>query len=212
MNITYEQPAPQKTIYGLPESQYLKIQEVFDLQALYEFSDEQCNLIYYISEEDHIPLKRAFAITADYIEWEGDFYVIGDDLKKARIASGLTTEFIYVYEHVTKNIRDAIVLIKKAHAYGYDISTISAELLKYYLMNTSFSFSEFLRLAEIYGMNIKRDNSDDNCKPFEVGYDYEPESINPYGLEDDDFMVYLDRVRDGENPEDALYEDDYSDY
>lgn len=212
MNKRFEQAKLQKMIYGLPESQYKKLQKILDLQALYEFSDEQSNLAYYISEQDHLTLRKVFSIMAEYLDWEGDLLVPDDDMEKAREITGLTTKFIYVYEHVTRNIRDAKELIKNVEAYGYDSATISAELLKYYLRNTSFSFSEFMHLADVYGMNTKRDIFDDDCKPFEVGYDYEPEEQNPNGLEEDDFMAYLDRVRDGESPEEALYEEDYSDY
>ena len=146
-----EQPliTPQTVKFGISKEQYQLYQQASDLQALYEFDDNQSEIAYRLSQTYSVPLKKTFDFVDDYCS-----YIDYDVLRKTvsfeqlLILIAAAEDVFYVYCNVVSEIGSAIDIVGGIKAVGFNPLDYTAEFLLCYCDHYDMGFEKFKKLAD----------------------------------------------------------------
>jgi AraC-like DNA-binding protein len=195
----FPQESSEKTKFGITQTQYAKIMEAADYQALYGFNDIQSDAAFQVAEEMQVPLKDAFEFIDDFsnnycLNDNGEFNVSAEELY---LLINAAPELKYVYFKITNSVYEALNLIGEAKTFGYNLMEIDPEYISSYL-NDSWRFDEFMFLVEKFE---ELGGADFDDFIFKVGLGFPIEEAVKDDLDDDDG---LDCISDTDEIEEMI--------
>lgn len=116
--------------FGIERTQYNKIMEALDYQALYNLNDIQSEIAFQISKNDNKSLKEAFTLVYEYLHYCEcvDNNKTADENAKF-LLSVRAKRLKHLYFKVTQSVYGAMELIEEAEDYGCKIGFIDPEYL-----------------------------------------------------------------------------------
>ena len=129
---------PQEKIFGIDSDTVIKIKQICNLQAIYDFSDYMCDTIYAFSDAHKLPLEKTFEYfneiyirykSKDYVELyeeSGVFFDSEKEYYEAERREEIENEgLIHMYFMSGFSGEDAWQIWYRAHDYGIDVLTLS---------------------------------------------------------------------------------------
>lgn len=125
-----EQFETEEIKFGIERTQYNKIIEALDYQALYNLNDVQSEVAFQIAESDNLSLKEAFTLVYEYLHYCEcvDNNKTADENAKF-LLSVRAKRLKHLYFKVTQSVYGAMELIEEAEEYGCKIGFINPEYL-----------------------------------------------------------------------------------
>jgi AraC-like DNA-binding protein len=181
-------------MFGVSKEQYNNIVEYQENQALYDFDEVQCKVVYEFIEKTSLPIKVAFEITNKISE---QYYTYG--LEDMEMSAEELKEYIpsadavvYLYQNVTQNMSQILELIEETFG---EIKDIEPFYIKEYLetYNELYPLDEYIDLIKKF-VKLGGEDIEEYFEFIELGYDPEGAVELSNNFMDEEYDKKLDRL------------------
>ena len=195
---------PQTVKFGVSKEQLQLYNKSADLQALYEFDDNQSEIAYRISQLHDVPLELAFDFVDDYSTYlDYDLVKKQTSFEQLLLVFASADDIFYVYSNVIHEIGSAIDIVGRIKDAGYNPRDFSPEYIACYHDHYDLSFKIFKDLADkFFTEHADLSGFDYFLQMLSYGYSMEDALLSD---EDEDLQKMINAP---DTPEDDYFYDD----